>query len=157
MMRRYGFRHAFLLFQEAMKSIGERDAGTHRGEMARFAELALLMRIGNIVFEKVGADALGPYLPWNNVEFVPRGQRFKVTFRSLLREPGGMGTVYYSRLRPTVAVGGRERVVAYSKHAGTSSEYITLTLTPGTYYVRVLFAGTVESSPYRLRIEGLSF
>jgi hypothetical protein len=43
--------------------------------------------------------------------------------------------------------------IAYSKRAGAADEYFLMDLTPGTFYVRVLFAGTTATN-YRLRIEG---
>jgi hypothetical protein len=44
--------------------------------------------------------------------------------------------------------------IGYSKRGGAATEFLTLNLGAGTYYVRVLFAG-VSSTSYRLRVEGL--
>ena len=46
--------------------------------------------------------------------------------------------------------------VAYSHRTGASAEAMTLDLSAGTYYVRVLFANGVNATPYRIRLEGLS-
>ena len=44
--------------------------------------------------------------------------------------------------------------VAYSKRAGTAEEHFLIDLSPGTYFVRALFAGATGTN-YRLRIQGM--
>lgn len=45
--------------------------------------------------------------------------------------------------------------LAYAKHTGTTIERFTVSLQPGTYYLRALSAGTIET-PYRLRVEAIA-
>jgi hypothetical protein len=45
--------------------------------------------------------------------------------------------------------------LAYAKNLGNASESITIDLTPGTYYVRVLYLGNAGTA-YRLRFEGIA-
>jgi parallel beta-helix repeat protein len=45
--------------------------------------------------------------------------------------------------------------IAYSKNVGAAAETFTVDLVPGTYYLRVLYLGSLHT-PYRLRLEGIA-
>jgi hypothetical protein len=69
------------------------------------------------LFELIPKGTLLRYLPMTDVNVATRGRAVEVEFRSLLREPGPFGTVYYSRNLPTVVLDGQKLVVAFSKHS----------------------------------------
>ncbi len=52
------------------------------------------------------------------VEFSrPVANSILIWFRSLLSAKSSGGTLYYSRRKPTLSIGGRERIVGFSRHA----------------------------------------
>ena len=73
------------------------------------------MHLGQLVFSRI--PKLLDWIPFNDVEFVPREKDILVKFRSLLRAKGPGGTVYYSRHKPTLDIDGRKRLVGFSDHA----------------------------------------
>lgn len=73
--------------------------------------------LGQAVLDRIPKALRDSYLPINDVRFVPRANRIQVIFRSLLREKGPGGTIYYSRRKPTLEIDGTPKVVAFSIHA----------------------------------------
>jgi len=77
----------------------------------------LICNLGQTVFNLVPKDELLRWIPFSDVQFLPKGKEIRVAFRSLRRHPGPGGTIYYSRHRPTIEIDGQERVVGFSRHA----------------------------------------
>lgn len=115
LVKSHGAGYAARALRAAMEEI--QKEGGERGESARFGELAWHFNLGQAVLDKIPRDRLLAFIPQNNVRFVPTGNRIVVAFDTMLREPGAQGTVWYSRRRPVIEVGGTPYVVAFSKHA----------------------------------------
>jgi hypothetical protein len=77
----------------------------------------LVLNLGQQVFRRIPEATLLNYIPFHEVQFIPRGRAIVAFFSSLKRAKGPRGTVYYSPHEPTVEVGGRKLVVAFSRHA----------------------------------------
>jgi hypothetical protein len=76
--------------------------------------------MGQAIFDRIPRPMVDANLPYHTFDVLfgePQPRRMKVRFRSLLRSSGPNGSVYYSRRRPTVRVGGRDLVVGFSAHA----------------------------------------
>jgi hypothetical protein len=93
--------------------------GSHEivSRLALRDHVALLHVLGQTIFDRIPAEKLLSYLPWNDAQFVLAGPDIRVLLRTLLTKPGEGGTVYYSKHKPTVSIDGREYVVAFSMHA----------------------------------------
>jgi len=84
---------------------------------ATAALVAFLGHLGQEVFRRIPEAVLLQHIPINDVQFLPDGKAIRVIFRSLRRDKGQYGTLYYSRHKPTVLVNGEQKVVAFSIHA----------------------------------------
>ncbi len=79
------------------------------------AALALGMHLGQVIFDRI--PGLPMWIPFNDVQFVPRGRDIVVEFRSLRQAKGPGGMTYYSRHKPTLDIDGRKKIVGFSEHA----------------------------------------
>jgi hypothetical protein len=84
---------------------------------ARFADLQWALNLGQTIFDKIPEPELRKHLPVNDAFFRYLGDKIVVQFRSLMREYEGGKAFYYSRRKPTLDVGGKAYIVAFSKHA----------------------------------------
>ncbi len=84
---------------------------------ARLFEVNFALHLGQVVFDRIPRETLLRHIPYHEVVFSLDGRFFRVAFRSLERAKGPGGTVYHSRHRPSVEVGGQRLVVAFSEHA----------------------------------------
>ncbi|HEY1191514.1 MAG TPA: hypothetical protein VGE74_28025 [Gemmata sp.] len=76
--------------------------------------------VGQAIFDRIPRPLVEAHLPYHTFDVLfgePQPHQMKVRFRSLLRSAGSNGSVYHSRRRPTVRVGGRDLVVGFSDHA----------------------------------------
>jgi len=76
-----------------------------------------LFALGQAVLDRVPADRLAAHVPTSDVLFLAGGREIRVVFRSLRRRKGYGGTAFHSPHEPTIEVGGRRLVVAFSAHA----------------------------------------
>ena len=76
-----------------------------------------LTHLGERIFARIPIETRRHFLPMNDFAVLFDRGRLLLRFSSLLEEPGGWGTAYYSRLMPKVDVGGKRVTVAFSKHA----------------------------------------
>lgn len=75
-------------------------------------------KIGDLVFKRLrDKNLLFNYIPYSNVDIIPRGNEFIIIFRSLLRHRSKFGYVFYSSLKPTVTIENESYIVAFSRHA----------------------------------------
>jgi hypothetical protein len=79
------------------------------------AALALGMHLGQVIFDRI--PGLLSWIPFNDVQVMPRGKDIVVEFRSLLQAKGLGGTTYYSRHKPTLNIDGRKKIVGFSEHS----------------------------------------
>jgi hypothetical protein len=75
--------------------------------------------LGEQVFALIPPAELARFIPFNDVTFIPDTHQKSIVahFRTLCRVKSPWGTVYHSRHRPTVEVGGQRLVVAFTSHA----------------------------------------
>ena len=90
------------------------ETGDPRG---RIAELQFQFTLGQAVLDRIPEAKREHYLPINDVMFVPKWDYIHVIFRSLMRASGPGGTIYYSRRKPMLTIGGQSKIVAFSIHA----------------------------------------
>jgi hypothetical protein len=93
------------------------QAGEQVGEGGRDFLVDVVAHLGDALLRRIPAASLKPWIPFNSVQFVASGNCIRARPCGLQRAKGQGGTVYYSRHEPTVEVGGRELVVAFSGHA----------------------------------------
>jgi len=77
----------------------------------------LLFKLGRLVFSLVPPDQLKKFIPYHDVQFVPRGRDVLVLFRSLRQQRTPNGTISYSRHKPALQIGGEQKIVSFSRHA----------------------------------------
>jgi hypothetical protein len=109
--RRCGFGPAQAGLHVAAEKVGVR--GT-------FAFSVCLMNLGDALLASLPSGLLERYIPYHCIDLTfgyPTPNSILASFRALLtaRTPGG--TAYHSRRRPTVAVGDRRGIVAFTLHA----------------------------------------
>lgn len=73
--------------------------------------------LGERIFARIPIETRRRFLPMNDFEVRHDRDTIVLRFSSLLEEPGGWGTVYYSRLVPKIDLDGRRLTVAFSGHA----------------------------------------
>ena len=73
--------------------------------------------VGQTVFNTIPAEQLRQWIPFHDVQFILTGAKIVVLFRSLEQAKGPGGTVYFSRHRPQLEIGGLKKVVGWSRHA----------------------------------------
>ncbi len=115
------------LIREGVAAVRFDDRGRFTREEARAFALfkregfpvwpATLIRYGELVFSSIPEDRLLAYVPFCDVMFTMGRGCLVARFRSLKRHKGEGGTAYYSRHEPTLELGGRRLVVAFSGHA----------------------------------------
>ena len=81
------------------------------------AQMNLICGLGQLVFSLIPQEELRQWIPYHDVQIIPRGRQIAVVFRSLRQVKGPHGTTYYSRFKPRVNIDGREKIVAFSQHA----------------------------------------
>ena len=81
------------------------------------AQMNLICGLGHLVFSLIPQEELRQWIPYHDLQIIPGGPQIAVFFRSLQQAKGFAGTVYYSHFQPKLSINGRERVVAFSKHA----------------------------------------
>jgi hypothetical protein len=87
------------------------------GEEGRALGMHLLFKVGHLVFSLIPPDQLKRFIPYHDVQFLPRGRDVLVVFRSLCKQRTPHGTIYYSRHRPTLNIDGEQKIVAFHRHA----------------------------------------
>jgi hypothetical protein len=102
-------REAFLTLKLACDA-NERADG-------QLAELHFVFNLGQIVLDRIPKDIRDRHLPMSDVMVTPKRNYIQVICRSLCREKGDGGTIYYSRRKPTLDIDGDPKIVAFSKHA----------------------------------------
>lgn len=91
--------------------------GVVPGEGRLAALDVVLLRLGQLMLDRIPQADLLRYVPFHDAQFVAAGRDILVRFRSLRGHRGPRGTAYHSRHRPTLDVDGAPRVVAFSEHA----------------------------------------
>ena len=81
------------------------------------AQMNLICGLGHLVFSSIPQEELRRWIPYHDLQIISGGRQIAVVFRSLRQVKGPHGTIYYSRFQPRLSINGRERVVAFSKHA----------------------------------------
>jgi hypothetical protein len=115
-LRLYGGDDVLRHISAAMKMVQEEDPTNLSGTCV---ELAWVCTLGQLIFNKIPDATLTQFLPFNDVRF-HLNTPFKgilVEVRSLVEVDTGKETLWHSRLKPTVEVGGRKYTVAFTKHA----------------------------------------
>lgn len=115
--------------REALEQI-QRDA-VAAGELSE-QELDLqkhffMMHYGTEIYRRIPLGFRKRLLPYNDIQVYPSGNYLVVSFSSLLQRPSPLGTIFYSRKRPTVNLGGHDWPVGFSRH---SIEQAVLRLNP---------------------------
>jgi len=87
------------------------------GEEGKALGMHFLFKLGHLVFSLVPPDQLKRFIPYHDVQFLPRGRDVLVVFRSLRQQRTPHGTIYYSRHRPTVEIDGERKIVGFHRHA----------------------------------------
>jgi hypothetical protein len=90
--------------------------GFDRGQYVIEQQIYFATNLGEVIFRRIPRDVLLRYVPYNDVSFLP-GPQIQAIFRSLKRAKGPGGTIYYSRHKPKLTIGGRDLTVAFSGHA----------------------------------------
>src|SRR5262249_46505827 len=75
------------------------------------------LTLGELVFAKIPEAVREAILPYNDAQFLPKANYILVDCRSLVKVATGRKPFWYSRLKPTVQVGGKTYTVAFSDHA----------------------------------------
>jgi hypothetical protein len=102
--------------RDFMRSV-KQECYENGSEVGRLAELHFSFNLGQRVFDNIPEAEREIHFPTNDVIFTASGHHIQVVFRSLLKAKGAGGTIYYSRLKPTVNIGGEAKVVGFSIHA----------------------------------------
>ncbi len=90
------------------------------GAFARGADMfdyEFMMHYGEALFRRIPEDVRKKHLPYNDVFIKFEGNQQVFFFSSLLKTKGDGGTIYHSRLAPTVTLGGHSWKVGFSRHA----------------------------------------
>jgi len=128
------------LWQDAYKVIREEGFGTvmdlqqqaiaqgwySEQEMEINAHFFML-HYGTQIFDRIPLETRRRLLPYNDLKIRPAGNCLLLSFSSLLQKRGKGGTIFYSRRRPTVTLGGHAWPVGFSRH---SIEQAVLRLNP---------------------------
>ncbi len=93
------------------------DAGGTLAARASLFDHYFMLHYGSTLYSRIPEEVLKKYLPYNDVfiQFVGNQQFF--VFSSLLTTKGDAGTIFHSRLEPTVTFGGHAWKVGFSRHA----------------------------------------
>ena len=100
----------------------------------------LILAYGSLLLERIPEDARRRLMPYNDVFTQVQHQEIKVKFSSMLSNTGSAGRIFYSRRKPTIQLEGKERIVAFSRHA---IERICERLNPR--YIQYAAAGDVHA------------
>jgi hypothetical protein len=88
--------------------------------LGRAALVEFTLTLGELLYQELPREVLDRYSPFHCVYLLygqPGPDQILASFRSLLTAKTSGGTAYYSRRKPTLNVGGDERIVAFSQHA----------------------------------------
>ena len=83
----------------------------------RFESVTPHMTVGDALFDRIGQANLARFIPFSDIQLLPRPQTWQVRLRSLRTQRSKHGTIYYSKYRPKLTVDGAERVVGFRAHA----------------------------------------
>jgi len=115
-------------------------AGDNQAMAADSFNHAFMMNYGSVLYRRIPEEVRRRYLPFNDAYVHFHGNQQFVFFSSLLSTPSDGGTIYHSRLAPTVTLGGTEWKVGFSRHA---IEQAVLRLNPN--YLEYAAAGDVHA------------
>jgi hypothetical protein len=76
-----------------------------------------MLHYGSQLFDRIPLETRQRLLPYNDLRIRPAGNCLLLSFSSLLQKPGKGGTIFYSRRRPTVTLGGYAWPVGFSRHS----------------------------------------
>jgi hypothetical protein len=114
---------------------------------------SFILHYGTQVFSRIPLETRQRLLPYNDLHVRPAGKCLLLSFSSLLQKRGRGGTIFFSRRRPTVTLGGHAWPVGFSRH---SIEQAVLRLNPDycnyscSSDVHAFFANCVYFEPAEL-------
>lgn len=76
-----------------------------------------MIHYGTQIYERIPLETRQHLLPYNDLHVRPAGNCLLLSFSSLLQKPGKGGTIFYSRRRPMVTLGGHAWPVGFSRHS----------------------------------------
>jgi hypothetical protein len=76
-----------------------------------------MLHYGTQIYNRIPLETRQRLLPYNDLQIRPASNRLLLSFSSLLRKQGKGGTIFYSRRRPTVTLGGYAWPVGFSRHS----------------------------------------
>ena len=112
LVREEGFSYA----QDELKQATEQalEAGDDSG---RVGEVLMLMGYGSKLLALIPEEQRRRLMPYNGVRVLFKRRDMILKFTSMQSQRGDRGTVYFGRRKPTIELGGEQRVVAFSHHA----------------------------------------
>lgn len=111
LIRERGRRHAFGATNDLLSS------SSLPKDQQEVTRLQLILGFGSRLLERIPEETRRRLMPYNDVSVDYRNRDIVLRFSSLLKEKGPGGTLYFSPRRPTAEFDGRQRTIAFSRHA----------------------------------------
>ncbi len=157
------FQEAYRIIHEHGYPALEQDINQIRAQAAAESRQSLTLveadwhsftlHYGTQLFSRIPLETRQRLLPYNELHVRPAGKCLLLSFSSLLQKRGKGGTIFFSRRRPTVTLGGHAWPVGFSRH---SIEQAVLRLNPDycnyscSSDVHAFFANCVYFEPAEL-------
>lgn len=111
--------HGYPALEQTMADI-KQQAAAESSQSASLVEVnwhSFILHYGTQIFDRIPLETRRRLLPYNDLHVRPAGKRLLLSFSSLLQKRGKGGTIFYSRRRPTVTLGGHAWPVGFSRHS----------------------------------------
>lgn len=147
--------HGYPVLKRNLDEINEQSAaqGVQSASLFDVAFHSFMLHYGTQIYDRIPLETRRRLLPYNDLSVSPAGKRLLLSFSSLLQKRGKGGTIFYSRRRPTITLGGYAWPVGFSRH---SIDQAVLRLNPNYCYyscssdVHSFFANCVYFEPTEL-------